>query len=211
MIIIHRLRYNALTNFLDTNPQCLGDTAGLQIDWSNVFKKTLNHTLVFLLAAVVIFLDQITKHWVRLNLELNASWSPFPWLAPYARILRINNTGAAFGMFKTGGNLFTVIAMVVSLVILYYAFRLPAGQWWMRIALGLQLGGAIGNLIDRLLFGPVTDFVSVGAFAIFNVADASISLGVAVLALLMLSEALAERKKEQGAPPAEQTDLGEAS
>lgn len=176
-----------------------------------MFKKTLNHTLVFLLAAVVIFLDQVTKHLVRARLALNESWSPFAWLAPYARILRINNTGAAFGMFKTGGSLFTVIAIIVSLVILYYAFQLPAGQWWMRVALGLQLGGAIGNLIDRLLFGPVTDFVSVGTFAIFNVADASISIGVAVLAVLMLSEALAERKKTQSAPPAEQTDLSEAS
>jgi len=178
---------------------------------SIVLKKILNQTLVYLLAALVIFFDQYTKHLVRVNLALNESWSPFPWLAPYARILHINNTGAAFGLFKASGNLFLVVAILVSLVILYYTRQLPPGQWWMRIALGLQLGGAVGNLIDRIAFGTVTDFVSVGTFAIFNVADASISTGVALLALLMWFEARADKNRLADAPPPEPVDLGQAS
>lgn len=172
-------------------------------------KRVLNSTLVYLLGAAVILADQYTKHVVRGALAVNESWSPWPWLAPYARILHINNTGAAFGMFKSGGSIFTVIAVVVALVIVYYARQLPPGQWWMRVALGLQLGGALGNLVDRLVFGPVTDFISLGTFAIFNVADASISTGVALLVLLMAWEARAERRAAAAAPPpADALDAG---
>lgn len=173
--------------------------------------KLLNQSLVYWLAAALIFVDQYTKHLVRTQLPLNESWSPFPWLAPYARILRIENTGAAFGLFQSGGVLFTVIAVIVAAVIIYYAWRLPDGQWWIRIALGMQLGGAVGNLIDRLMFGTVTDFVSVGTFAIFNVADASISLGVALLAILMVIESRQDKRRQDGAPssvePAEVSEI----
>jgi signal peptidase II len=169
-------------------------------------------TLIYFVAALVIFLDQYTKHLVRTRLALNESWSPFPWLAPYARILHINNTGAAFGMFQSAGLVFTVIALLVTAVILYYSRHLPEGQGWMRLALGLQLGGAVGNLIDRLVFGTVTDFVSVFTFAIFNVADASISLGVALLAVLMWVEARAERRRQAEALPApDPMDAGETT
>lgn len=169
-------------------------------------KKILNQTLVYLLAAVVILVDQYTKYLVRLNLALEERWEPWPWLAPYARILHIENTGAAFGMFQSGGLIFTVIAVVVSVVIVFYAFRLPEDQWGLRLILGLMLGGAGGNLVDRLTRGPVTDFISVGAFAIFNVADASISVGVTLLALMMLVESR-QKKPPEPAP----ADMSEAS
>jgi signal peptidase II len=174
-------------------------------------KRLLNHGLVYLLAGVIVLGDQYTKHLVRANLSVNETWNPWPWLAPYARLLHIQNTGAAFGLFKEAGLFFTIVAVVVSLVIIIYAQRLPPGHWWMRVALGMQLGGAVGNLVDRIVFGTVTDFISVGNFAIFNVADASISLGVALLALLMLFEA------RSGPTPSESTgamppvDVGEAS
>jgi len=155
-------------------------------------KKTLNQVLVYLLAGVIVLGDQYTKHLVRTRLEINQTWSPWPALEPFVRVLHIQNTGAAFGLFKDAGLVFTIIAIVVSLVIIVYAQRVPAGHWWMRIALGMQLGGALGNLIDRLTFGTVTDFISVGNFAIFNVADASISLGVAFLAVLMFFESRTE-------------------
>ena len=156
-------------------------------------KKLLNHGLVYLLAGLIVLFDQYTKHLVRTQLAINETWNPWPALTPYFRVLHIQNTGAAFGLFKDGNLVFTVIAIVVSLVIIIYAQRLAAGQWLMRIALGMQLGGALGNLVDRLTFGTVTDFISVGNFAIFNVADASISVGVAFLALLMFFESRNER------------------
>jgi signal peptidase II len=177
-----------------------------------MLKRILNQGLVYILAGVIVLADQYTKHLVRTNLAVNESWNPWPWLAPYARLLHIQNTGAAFGLFKNAGLFFTAVAVIVSLVIIVYAGRLPPGNWWMRMALGMQLGGALGNLVDRLAFGPVTDFISLGSFAIFNVADASISLGVALLALLMLFEARAGNTPPAPAgnslPP---VDMGEAS
>jgi signal peptidase II len=168
-------------------------------------KKVINETLVYWVAAVVIFFDQYTKYWVRANLSANQTWNPITWLAPYARLLHTQNTGAAFGMFKEASLLFAVIAVIVSAVIVYYALRMPPGHWWMRIVLGMQLGGALGNLIDRVLFdGNVTDFVSLTIpginydFAVFNVADASISVGVVLLMLIMWLEGRSARKD---APP----------
>lgn len=136
-------------------------------------------------------LDQWTKNIVRTNLMLGEIWSPWEWLTPYVRILHWSNTGAAFGIFQEGGQVFIVVAIIVSLAIIYYFPQIPSEQWGVRLAVSMQMGGALGNLVDRLTIGPVTDFVSVGNFAIFNVADASVSVGVAILILAMWVE---ERK-----------------
>lgn len=117
---------------------------------------------------------------------------PVEALAPYLRVVHWNNTGAAFGLFPSGGTLFTVIAVLVAGAILYYFPQVSSRNWWVRLALILQMGGAIGNLIDRLLQGPVTDFISIGSFPVFNVADSSISIGVAILVVSMVVE---ERQK----------------
>ncbi len=171
-------------------------------------KKVINETLIYWVAAVVIFIDQYTKYVVRANLTLNQSWMPLTWLAPYVRILHTRNSGAAFGMFKDASLIFSVIAVVVSAVIIYYSLRLPAGHWWLRIILGMQLGGALGNLIDRLLFaGKVTDFISTTIpfikydFAVFNVADASISVGVVLLMLTMWLQGRSAKKPPVAEPP----------
>jgi signal peptidase II len=172
-------------------------------------KRFINQGLVYLLAGAIVLFDQWTKHLVRASLPVNESWNPWPWLAPYARLLHIQNTGAAFGLFKQAGLFFTLVAIVVSVVIVVYTQRLPPGHWWMRVALGMQLGGALGNLVDRLTFGTVTDFISVGSFAIFNVADASISTGVALLALLMLFESRSGKTPSE--PASALPPVGEAS
>lgn len=157
-----------------------------------MLRKMLNQSWVYWVAALVILIDQYTKFMVRENLPVGAVWMPLDWLAPYFRLVHIENTGAAFGMFPAGGQVFSVIAVVVSAVIIYYAARLPAGHWALRTTLGLQLGGAIGNLIDRLVKGPVTDFFNVFSIwntPVFNVADLSITTGVLVLIVLMWREA----------------------
>lgn len=137
------------------------------------------------IASAVLALDQLSKYLIRTNLTFGETWLPFPWLAPYARIVYWNNTGAAFGLFPSGGLLFTIIAVLVSGAILYYYPRLPRGHKPLRLALGLQLGGAIGNLTDRVLHGTVIDFISIGSFPVFNLADSSISVGVAILIVTM--------------------------
>ncbi len=161
-----------------------------------VLSKLRNYFSLVGIAGVVIALDQWTKYLVRLGLEEGASWSPYDWLMPYARIIHWTNTGAAFGLFKSGGLVITVIAILVSLAILYYFPRIPSAQVALRLAMAMQLGGAMGNLIDRLIHGTVTDFISVGSFPVFNVADACISIGVAILVAAMWIEERRERSKE---------------
>lgn len=145
-----------------------------------------NYILLFGVAGVVVALDQWTKWLVRTHLHFQSSWLPqdWEWLSPYARIVYWENRGAAFGMFQSGSLIFTVLAFVVIAAILYYYPRVEADDWPLRLAMGLQMGGALGNLIDRLtLGGPVTDFISIGRFPVFNIADSSITVGVIVLIL----------------------------
>jgi len=138
---------------------------------------------LFLTAGLVVGLDQWTKWLVRVNLPFQGTWLPdeLGWLSPYARIVHWYNSGAAFGMFQEAGSVFTVLAFLVIGAILYYYPRVESGDWPLRLAMGLQLGGALGNLVDRLMLGKVTDFISIGTFPVFNIADASISVGVVVL------------------------------
>jgi len=162
-----------------------------------VVSKVRKYFFLVGIAGVVIALDQWTKYLVRSRLEVGASWSPYDWLMPYARIINWNNTGAAFGLFKSWGLVITVIAILVSLAILYYFPRIPSAQVALRLAMSMQLGGAMGNLIDRLIHGTVTDFISVGSFPVFNVADACISIGVAILVAARWLEERRERSKIQ--------------
>jgi signal peptidase II len=148
-------------------------------------------------AGIVIALDQWTKWLVRTNLPFQSTWLPswLEWLAPFARIVNWSNSGAAFGTFQNGNTVFTVIAVVVIAAILYYYPKVDANDWTLRLAMGLQLGGAAGNLIDRLILHRVTDFIAVGSFPVFNIADASISIGVAVLLLGVWIKERSEKKR----------------
>lgn len=163
-------------------------------------RKIYHHFILFGLAVVVIAVDQLTKFWIRGSLTEFETMAPIPFLADFLTFIHTNNTGAAFGMLKAFGGVFTIIAIVVVAAIVYYYPRIPPGQIGIRVALGLQLGGAIGNLIDRLINdGRVTDWIFFHWFnllnaPIFNIADLSITSGVIVLALLMWKESNEERK-----------------
>ncbi len=161
-----------------------------------MISRIKKYSLLVGIALVILVLDQWTKTLVRNGLAFGESWAPWEWLMPYARIVHWNNTGVAFGMFQGYGMIFTVIALIVAAVIVYYYPRVPVEEWPLRIAMGMQLGGALGNLIDRVTNdGQVTDFISVGNFAVFNIADASISVGVAVLLIGMWWKDRTETKK----------------
>ena len=148
-------------------------------------KYIRDYAFLFTLAGVIIALDQWTKEIVRTHLTSGELWSPWEWLTPYARIVHWHNTGAAFGLGQNLSLVFTLLAILVVGAIIFYFPQIPRQDWPLRIALGMQLGGAAGNLIDRLAQGYVTDFISVGTFPVFNVADSSISIGVAVLIIGM--------------------------
>jgi len=147
------------------------------------------------MAGFVVSLDQLTKALVRQNIPLGGSWMPVEWLSPYARIVHWYNSGAAFGIFQNGSLIFASLAVVVILLIIYYFPQVPAGDWTFRLALALQLAGAAGNLLDRIMFaGKVTDFISIGKFAVFNIADASITVGVIVLLIGAWIKDIQEKK-----------------
>jgi signal peptidase II len=158
---------------------------------SKYFKNYWSLTIV---AGMVIFVDQITKNLVRQNMAFGTEWTPLSWL-PLLRIVHWNNTGAAFGMLPSFKDVFMILAVIVAIAILYYYPQVSPDDWPLKLAMGMQCGGAVGNLIDRLLHdGHVTDFISVGNFAVFNVADASISTGVAVLVVWMLYKERQEKR-----------------
>lgn len=139
-----------------------------------------------LLALIILAADQASKAWIIQNVPLNGSLDIIPPLASFFVLTHITNSGAAFGMFPQAGLIFTFVALGVSLVIVFYHRSLPPGQWLVRVSLGLQLGGAIGNLIDRLRYGYVVDLLYVRMFPVFNIADSAIVLGVILLMLHLL-------------------------
>lgn len=148
----------------------------------------VDQTLLLLVTAAVIVLDHLTKLYIEIWLPLNTSWQPWPEYAHIFQFTHVSNTGAAFGLFPTGSNLFMVVAVAVAVIIIVYNYRLPTGHYLFRFALGMQLGGALGNLVDRVRLGHVTDFLDFGPWPVFNLADASIVAGVVVLIILMLLE-----------------------
>jgi signal peptidase II len=150
--------------------------------------KFFDYLRLFGVAGAVIVLDQWTKELVRTNIAPSDWWLPenLSWLLPYARIINWHNSGAAFGSFQGYSWVFSILAFGVAGMIIYYYPRVDRSDWWLKLAMGMQMGGALGNVVDRLIqHGEVTDFISVGTFAVFNIADASISVGVAILLLGM--------------------------
>ncbi|MSQ15144.1 MAG: signal peptidase II [Dehalococcoidia bacterium] len=137
---------------------------------------------LFLLSTLaVIALDQFTKELVRDNMYPGQSIPP----DALVRITYVTNTGGAFGILQ-GQSLFILITTFVGVaaILMYYLFP-PINSWLLTTALGLQFGGAIGNLIDRIRLGHVTDFFDFRVWPVFNVADSAIVTGVAVLAFFV--------------------------
>ena len=158
--------------------------------------------MFFAIAACVIGLDQLTKWLVRDHLALYEQWPRDAFL--HMRIIHVVNSGAAFGILQ-GQTPFLIMTSVLGLaaIVMYYVYP-PMDHGLIRVALGMQLGGAVGNFIDRVRVGEVTDFIDVGRFPTFNVADSSISISiVAVLLFFAMQEAEAAKKRPDPAvtPP----------
>lgn len=129
--------------------------------------------------------DQLSKAWVRENLALYESWAPIPALARYFTFTHVINTGIAFGLFQEWGSVLVAVAVVVIVFLLLYTHQLAAARWPIQIAVGLQLGGAFGNLMDRIRFGFVTDFLDFKFWPVFNLADSAIVVGMLLLLALV--------------------------
>ncbi len=161
--------------------------------------------IVLITAGVVIGLDRWTKELVRAAMPLYSSIVPIPSLEGYLSFQHVNNYGAAFGIFQGGRVFFTVVAIAVSIGILYYtAQHLPVAERFVRLLLGLEMGGAIGNVIDRIEQGFVTDFVVTGIPGFYyipnwNVADSAVVGGVIGLAIVILWQDIQAARREKAA------------
>ena len=149
-----------------------------------------------LLTVVIIVLDQLSKLWVEARLPHYGSEPLFPFF----NLVHLQNTGAAFSMFRSAPKLmFIGLASIVAIGILSWLNKHRQGETFTAVGLCLILGGAIGNVIDRMLHGSVVDFIQLhwrgAAFPSFNVADSAITVGAA---LLILDELLRVRRAQSG-------------
>ena len=156
-----------------------GDMPGQE---ANPRKPIYKDLLLLQLAALVFLLDQFSKFLVR---ELLAFREAYP-AEGFFRIIHSHNTGSAFGIFRDQNGPLILVALVgmTALALIYQRQRRPT--MLLRLSLGLQIGGAAGNLLDRVLLGHVIDFIDVGRWPVFNLADSSIVGGLVLLAWLFL-------------------------
>jgi len=166
-------------------------------------RNTTRNLLFGVSAVVAVVLDQWTKVLARTHLKPLAPWGTKTVIANYFDLRYSENTGVAFGMFQKlpGGRIWlTLVALAALLLVGYYLVRSGSRQFRLHLALGLVGGGAIGNLIDRIFYGRVTDFIvwHVGKheWPAFNIADAALVVGVGLMALDMLLD----RKGHAAAP-----------
>jgi signal peptidase II len=171
--------------------------------------------LALLTAAIVLILDQWTKAWVVTNLSPPYFGPRIPIIGDYLVLFYIKNSGAAFSLLSNNVILLLLIAVAIGLISYLYLRALNTGSLWYKLIFGLIIGGAIGNLLDRIRHsGYVIDFISFRIpqanfyFAIFNIADAAISTGVFLLFIALLFGGL---NKQGRNPPNSQPMQGSNS
>ena len=153
------------------------------------------------ISSVAIVLDQITKAMATANLEM---WTPIE-VMPFFNFMLAHNTGAAFSFLADSGGwqrwFFTTIAFVVSIAIIVWIKKLKPEEKTMGISLALILGGAIGNLIDRVRFGYVVDFIDIyvgtSHWPAFNIADSAITIGAAIMIISSFRQPATTEEKDK--------------
>ena len=176
-------------------PEAGSSNLGQRSDWGfGIFRDWV----LLLTLGAVFGLDQLTKYLVRANLRLGESWPA----EGFARLTHGTNTGTIFGLFP-GQTFLLIILSFGAIAFLFYFYRTHAlPNPYLRLAIGLLLGGAFGNLIDRLRMGMVTDFMDIGSWPIFNVADSSIVVGIALMVTLSVFTTKTEKPGQKAnAPP----------
>ena len=158
---------------------------------ATVERRATRWGLFIAIAVAVVIVDQLTKSWLVANVQPGGA---IEIVGDWLRLIHGRNNGGLFGLFGGSAAVLALASLgVIGLIVAYHARSKP--NVVLTIALGLLLGGAIGNLIDRLRFGYVIDFVDAGIgtlrFYTFNVADSAISIAILLLILLALFPALA--------------------
>jgi len=150
-------------------------------------------------ALAVLAVDQLSKAAVARYLTPLVPWNPIAALSPYISLTYVTNTGVAFGLFPQLAALYPYINLAIVAGLLAFYRRLGVGHWLLPVSLGLQLGGAVGNLADRLRLGYVVDFIDIKVWPVSNIADICIVSGVCILAYLLLKEQPKQAPVQAGA------------
>ena len=163
-----------------------------------------------IIVAVLFALDQITKTYVKNNLPLGQSNEV---IQDFFYFTYVENTGAAFGILKNGRYFFIILTIIISFVLIYVMIKNKSKI--LRLAISIVLGGALGNFIDRLLYGKVTDFLDFYIFGydypVFNVADICVNIGTILLAIYIIfiyKEPNNEEAEESNEPLSSETGDG---
>jgi signal peptidase II len=150
-------------------------------------RVTRSQLILFSTALVITALDQVVKRVVVNTMEMGQSINV---IGTFVRLTRTSNTGGAFGILRNHGTWFILVSTAAALVIAAMSRSIARGRRIERLAFGLILGGAVGNLIDRIRIDSVVDFVDIGGSAYrwpaFNVADSAITIGVTLLAVTLV-------------------------
>lgn len=142
---------------------------------------------VLIISLLVVLVDQVSKLFVRSSFEYGR---PHRIIGDWVRLTYIENPGMAFGIEIGGQIFFTLFSLIATIIIFIYIVRARQEKIQLRVSLALILGGAIGNLIDRFLYGKVVDFIEVGIgnarWPIFNIADSAVTIGMIILITMVL-------------------------
>lgn len=150
-------------------------------------RRAVAFARVGVVVAVILILDQVTKHAVIANIPVGTSQKFLPAIT----LVHIHNSGVAFGFFSGGGAVVLILTLTALTALVVY-FLLRPTKPWLWLPTGLLVGGALGNLIDRLAHGYVTDFIKLPAWPAFNISDMAITIGV--LSLLYVLEGAPSRR-----------------
>ena len=148
---------------------------------------------VLFLAFIVIGIDRLSKYYVETHMSLGMS---IPVIRDLFHITYIINPGAAFGILEYQTGFFIVVSVVMIAAAIWYVPRIPARYRLLRFGIGIQAGGAIGNLIDRIRYGGVVDFLDFRIWPVFNVADMAIVGGVGCILVTLLYVIRKEEEKQ---------------
>lgn len=140
------------------------------------------YILVSVTASIVIILDQLTKILVIKNFQLGES---IPLIKNILHFTYVTNSGSAFGLFKGINPFFILFSIIVIFVIFFHLKKIMANERLLQFAVGLLLGGTVGNLTDRLVHGHVIDFIDFRVWPVFNIADSAVTISVILLIILL--------------------------
>lgn len=157
-----------------------------------------------LVAATTVVLDQISKFIITSTMNYGESIPP----TGLFRITYVKNTGSAFGILQDQTT-WLILASIIAIFVLIFLYRnLSANGILIRIFIGLQIGGAIGNLADRIRIGYVVDFIDIGLWPVFNIADSAITTGITgmVILILLTNANISSNPEEQDPPEKLETD-----